>query len=85
MARKLRFIGWQDVLPKRERRTDVLDEHDILRAVILAESKEGDVWVVFECEDRMHAIKAAHYINGFGFNVEAVARVDRLYIRRAVL
>lgn len=79
--RSIEFVRYEKELPKREKQAKQINEHDILRAVLLAEDANGERWSVFRCEDRMHAIKAAHCIRGFGFNVEVHARGKFLYVR----
>lgn len=85
MARHIVFMGWTTELPNRDKQSEQLDEHDILLAVLLAEDSDGSKWVIFKCEDRMHAIKAARRINEFGFDVEAVARKDNIYVRKSLV
>lgn len=80
-TRKVTFRGWHTELPRRAKRACQLSEHDLLRIVILAEADEKCRWVEFQCEDRLHAVKVAHLINTFGFDVEVKAHEDSVFAK----
>lgn len=81
-TRSIRFVGWTEHIEERDTQAEQISEHDLLRVVILAEDDEKGRWVVFQCEDRMHAIKVASVIKKYDFTVEIASRRDRVYIRR---
>lgn len=82
MAKHVRFVGWTDHIEARDTQSEQIGEHDILRMVILAEDDDKGRWVVFQCEDRMHAIKVASVVKKYDFAVEIASRRDRVYLRR---
>lgn len=82
MVRSVRFVGWTETIEARDTQSEQISEHDLLRMVILAEDDEKGRWVVFQCEDRMHAIKVASVIRKYDFRVEIASRRDRVYLRR---
>lgn len=81
-ARSVRFVGWTENIEARDTQSEQISEHDLLRMVILAEDDEKSRWVVFQCEDRMHAIKVASVIKKYDFTIEIASRRDRVYLRR---
>lgn len=81
-TRSVRFVGWTENIEARDTQSEQISEHDCLRMVILAEDDVLGRWVVFQCEDRMHAIKVASVIKRYEFAVEIASRRDRVYLRR---
>jgi len=81
-TRQIRFVGWTEHVEARDTQSEQITEHDLLRMVILAEDDALGRWVVFQCEDRMHAIKVASVVKRYDFAVEITSRRDRVYLRR---
>lgn len=79
--RTVTFMGWVEDIPARQGRKGQVNEHDILRMILLAEDDEEKRWASFRCEDELHAAKVALEIRGYGFGVKAVARADRVFVR----
>lgn len=75
------FIRFEWKAPKRAKGVGQVDDNDILRAVLLAEDFPDGRWVVFRCHDRMHAIKVAHRIREFGFNVTVIAHDNEVWLQ----